>query len=302
MGQIHNMIELHGIDGAKKRVVSKAERAHVETAHMVLSEEHERLGFTHAGFALTSLPHKTTPELFWRREGHNVTLLVESGRDSHGNPIGVPYGPMARFIVLYLQTEAIKTNSQEVELGGSMRSWLNRMGLSVGGQTYKGVLEQARRISACHLTFIADKGGVEIRRNGGFVDTSISMIDVLGGDQPSLWTPSVKLNGEFYRSLKQHPVPISETALRAIGPRSAVIDVYLWLAYRLHHLDGDVSIRWPALQAQFGYGYGRMVDFRRKFQEILAHALAAYPDARVSIDESGVVLHPSRPPIALAGV
>jgi hypothetical protein len=233
----------------------------------------------------------------WRKEGHHLTLLVESGRDRLGAALGVPYGSTARLILLYLQTEAIKTQSPEVELGRSMRMWLHHMGMSVGGATYRLVSEQARRISACHLTFLADKGGVEIRRHGGFVDTAISMTDVLS-NQPSLWQDKVILNAEFYRSLKAHPVPLSETALRAIGPRSMVLDVYIWLAYRLHSLMEPQPVRWAALQGQFGAGFKVARKFRAHFVECLQLALAAYPDARVSVDEAGITLHPSRPPIA----
>ena len=53
------------------------------------------------------------------------------------------------------------------------------------------------------------------------------------------------LNEEFYRALREHPVPLSESALRAIGPRSMVIDTYIWLAYRLHALRKEVEVGWP---------------------------------------------------------
>ena len=39
-------------------------------------------------------------------------------------------------------------------------------------------------------------------------------------------------------------VALSEAALRAIGPRS-MIDIYIWLAYRLHALKRDVEVGWP---------------------------------------------------------
>jgi hypothetical protein len=77
------------------------------------------------------------------------------------------------------------------------------------------------------------------------------MTDALS-DQPGLWQERVLLNEEFYRALRDHPVPLSESALRAIGPRSMVIDVYIWLAYRLHAMKRDVEIGWPALHAQLG--------------------------------------------------
>jgi hypothetical protein len=80
-----------------------------------------------------------------------------------------------------------------------------------------------------------------------------------------------------------------------------VIDVYIWLAYRLHSLRRDTSIGWAALYAQFGGGFNRMRAFRQYFCETLEIALAAYPDANVRIEDKGIVLHPSRPAIAKAG-
>ena len=53
----------------------------METAHQVLSDDAERIGFSYSGFALTSLPHKPVAEQAWKREGHNLTLLLQSGLD-----------------------------------------------------------------------------------------------------------------------------------------------------------------------------------------------------------------------------
>jgi hypothetical protein len=293
---VHRLIVQRGIEEARRQAVTKHERALVEAAYQVMSEEAERLGFTYSGFALTSLPHKPQTEPIWRREGHNLTMLIQSGVDRAGGALGVPYGSYARFILLFLQSQAIKTNSREIELGRSMRVWLGNMGLSIGGTTYRLVNEQARRISGCTLTFYADRENKEVMRRGGFVDGAITLTDVIS-DQPSFWQERVLLNDEFYRALKNHPVPLSEAALRAIGPRSMVLDIYIWLAYRLHALKGDVGVSWPSLFAQFGAGYGRLRDFRAGFTGGMELALAVYPEAQVSIDEKGITLRPSRPAI-----
>ncbi|WP_159718848.1 replication protein RepA [Geminicoccus flavidas] len=298
MATIHQIITREGIDQARQKATTKHERALVEAAYQVLTEDAEKIGFTYSGFALTSLPHKPHTDLVWRREGHNLTLLIESGRDRTGKAIGLPYGSYARFILLFLQSEAVRTGSREIELGRSMRVWLGSMGLSIGGTTYRMVTEQAKRISHCRLQFFMDRAGAEVMRHGGFVDGTISMSDL--GDQQSLWNDRVLLNEEFYRALRDHPVPVSTSALRAIGPRSMVIDVYIWLAYRLHALTSDVAVSWPALHSQFGSGFQLMRKFRAHFIECLDLALAAYPDANVSVGERGITLHPSRPAISRA--
>jgi hypothetical protein len=299
MAEVHQLIVKHGIEEARRQAVTKHERMVIEAAYQVLSDDAEKMGFTYSGFALTSLPHKPQTELTWKRDGHNLTMLIQSGVDRAGKPLGLPYGSYARFILLFLQSEAIRTGSREIELGRSMRVWLGCMGLSIGGMTYKKVNEQARRISGCSLTFYADRQGAQIKSRGGFVKTEITMNNVVD-DQPLLWQDRVLLDEDFFRALREHPVPVSESALRAIGPRSMVIDVYIWLAYRLHALKRDIEVGWPALFAQFGAGFGTIRRFRQHFLECLALALAAYPEAHVAIGERGVILRQSRPAIAKA--
>lgn len=297
MAEVHQLILRHGVEEARRQAVTKHERLVVEAASQVLGEEADRTGFTYSGFALTSLPHKPQESATWKRDGHNLTLVLQAGVDRAEKSIGLPYGSYARFILLFLQSEAIRTGSREIALGRSMRIWLGQMGLSIGGETYRRVTEQARRISACTLMFYSDRQGGELMRRGGFVDGAITMTDTLS-DQPSLWQDRVLLNDEFYRALRDHPVPLSETALKAIGPRSMVIDVYIWLAYQLHSLKRDVEIGWPALHAQFGAGYTRLRAFRAHFLEALNLASAVYPEANLSIGERGVILRPSRPAVA----
>src|SRR6202041_2067354 len=107
MAEVHQLILRQGIEEARRQAANKHERLVVEAAFQVLSEDAEKMGFTYSGFALTSLPHKPQIDLVWRREGHNLTLLLESGRQRSGKPLGLPYGSYARFILLFLQTEAI---------------------------------------------------------------------------------------------------------------------------------------------------------------------------------------------------
>src|SRR3954454_16246711 len=198
MAEVHQLIVREGIEAASRQAASRHERAVVEAAYQVLSEDAEKMGFTYSGFALTSLPHKPQTELVWRRDGHNVTILIESGRDRTGKPLGLPYGSYARFILLFLQSEAIRTQSREIELGRSMRVWLGNMGLSIGGTTYKRVTAQARRISGCTLTFFADRAGAQIKSRGGFVKTEITMSNRIDDEQQAhLWQDRVLLDEDF---------------------------------------------------------------------------------------------------------
>ena len=91
--------------------------------------------------------------------------------------VGVPFGSRARLILLYLQSEAIRTDSREIELGRSLRVWLGKLGLPTGGKSMKDVRDQALRLSRC--------------RNGALLET-------------------VELSESFFNELKRHPVPLQE--------------------------------------------------------------------------------------------
>src|SRR5580704_6176436 len=98
MSNVHRLLLQHGLEEARTFAATKAERQAVDAAAAVMGEEESRLGITHAGFAMTSLPHKRIKEGLWKREGHRTTLLIESGRSRGGDQIGVPYGSIARLI------------------------------------------------------------------------------------------------------------------------------------------------------------------------------------------------------------
>ncbi|USQ74358.1 replication protein RepA (plasmid) [Roseomonas mucosa] len=113
----------------------------------------------------------------------------------------------------------------------------------------------------------------------------------------SLWQEKVKLDDNFLRSLRDHPVPVREEALRIIGTKSMAIDIYIWLAYRLHVLSKPTPISWLSLHNQFGGGFAQVKHFKPTFNDALTLAMAVYPEARVDIEVEGLVLHPSPPAI-----
>jgi len=131
------LVLLHGRAAAREMVEPEAEPL-VRIASEVLGDDKGRSGYSYSGLCLTSLPHRKLPtEQAWERTVGPLTLIIEPGRIKIGsNPsklLGVPYGARARLILIYLQTQAVLTGSREVSLGRSMREWMGRMGLSVGG-------------------------------------------------------------------------------------------------------------------------------------------------------------------------
>jgi hypothetical protein len=169
------------------------------------------------------------------------------------------------------------------------------MGVSNGGKNYQMVREQSRRLSLCRLTFYRVEDNATTITNGSFVRDAI--LPTKEGAQLSLWRETIRLDEGFYQSLIEHPLPVREAAIREIGHRSMALDVYVWLAYRLHRLTKPTSVSWKALYDQFSGSFQRIRKFREQFREPLALALAAYPEANLDIEEKGVRMNPSAPPV-----
>jgi hypothetical protein len=73
--------------------------------------------------------------------------------------------------------------------------------------------------------------------------------------QGSLFPQVAKLSEQFFPQLADHSVPLEEAAVRAISNNSMALDLYAWLAYRLHVLKAPTPVSWTALKGQFGAGF-----------------------------------------------
>jgi hypothetical protein len=299
MAELHGLIALHGREGAKLLVPEKEHRL-IDLAANVLESESET-GITYSGFCLTSLPHKQIGQTeVWERPSENLTLVVMPGSLRINGKIvqfGVPFGSRARMILLYLQSQAQRTGSPEVELGRSMRDWMIRMNVPLGGKSSELVREQANRLSACNLSFFYHGDEGEGFEKDSIIKSGFRFADSDDLDRPNAWVDRVKLGDVFYRALLSSPVTLRETAVREISGKSMALDIYVWLAYLLPSLNRDKTVEWAALHRQFGAAYGEQRQFRRRFMEPLSTAVAVYPEARITAVEKGLVLSPSRTPI-----
>ena len=301
MGTVHDLLEAKGKQGA---LLAGVDRGVVEAASLYMGDEDNALNFVYSGWAQCALPHRRlADDAAWEISAEKVRLVVEPGRRPSGldgeGPLefmGVPFGSHARLILLYLQTEALRTNSREIELGRSLRDWLGRIGVSVGGRTGKLVKDQAERISRCRLTFHLQGAKSAGLINQSIVDRAL-FIDDSDAPQGRLSLEMAKLSEGFFEQLRRHPVPLEEAAIRAINNNPAALDCYLWLAYRLHALTTPRLVTWKALKGQFGGGFKEAYHFKNKWSQTLQLAMAVYPAAKVDVVEQGVLLKPSRPPV-----
>jgi hypothetical protein len=117
--------------------------------------------------------------------------------------------------------------------------------------------------------------------------------------QRVLWPSTVSLSKEYFESLQKHAVPLNEADLAALAHTAMGLDIYAWLAQRLHRIDPHkpAFIAWTALKEQFGPDYDRMDNFKRFFRKTLAQVQRRYQTARLELDNKGMTARISPPPV-----
>ena len=296
MGRIHDQLLTHGRQESLALITTAQDRAILDAAYRYMSDDEGSVGFLFSGWCQSALPHRRLPDdEVWLVRTDRVRLMVEPGsveRDGEVSRVGVPYGSRARLILLYLQSEAIRTQSRDIELGRSLRVWLGKLGVPIGGKSVADVRDQCLRLSRCRMTFQIQQGN-----KTGFAAQNIVDTAMFSDEGGSSLLETVRLSESFFAELQRHPVPLQESAIRPLSNNSQALDVYCWLAYRLHALAGPTDVSWAALRAQFGAGYNVQRVFRRRFKEALELATSVYPDAKVEVITTGVRLLPSAPAV-----
>ncbi len=94
-------------------------------------------------------------------------------------------------------------------------------------------------------------------------------------------------------------MPLDERAIAALAHSAMALDIYCWLAQRLHRIQVGKPqfVPWQAAYDQFGQGYREIRKFRRDFIGLLVQIKAAYPAARLATDQRGLTLEASPPPV-----
>jgi len=64
-------------------------------------------------------------------------------------------------------------------------------------------------------------------------------------NQRILWSSMVRLSEEYFRTLCAHAVPLDERAFANLSNSAMGLDIYMWLAQRLHRVTKPQFIPGP---------------------------------------------------------
>jgi hypothetical protein len=283
----------------------------IETAGLLAeADEKQPVTFQHSILCQTSLPYRDPgPEVRrWERQQGSAVLRVEAGSAMHPETgefvdLALPFGPKPRMVLAHLNTEALRSNSPEIEIEESLTAFVKRLKLDPKGRNMRTIKDQLARLSAATVRFGMVRDGGAVTVNSQIV-SKFDLWFPKDHRQRVLWPSTVRLSLDYFESLKAHAVPLDERAIAALSHSALALDLYAWLAQRLHRIQKPHRqfIPWPAVQEQFGSGYKSLTKFRQVFMEALRQVVAVYPAAKIDVNGQGLFLYTSPPPVVKNGV
>jgi len=278
----------------------------IEASGAIRADRPDRIDFLHSIQCQCGIPYNNPGEQVreWDRKQGGALMRIEAG--SALNPstgefvkLGLPYGEKPRLVLIHLASEAVRNSSAVVDVEDSMTAFAKSLGVEPNGQQLKSLKDQLARLAASTVRMGIMEEGRAVQVNTQIV-SAFDLWFPKQADQRVLWPSTVRLSEEYFQSLGKHAVPLDHRAVAVLASSSMALDAYVWLAQRLHRVPTGKPqfIPWTAVHEQFGQGFARVRDFRRRFLQTLTHVKSAYPSAHVSADETGLSLEHSAPPVA----
>ena len=109
-----------------------------------------------------------------------------------------------------------------------------------------------------------------------------------------------RLSLDYFESLQRHAVPLDERAIAALSHSAMGLDIYMWLAQRLHRVLPRISRLRPVGRPQGPIRLALptlMRKFKQVFRQTLDTVLSQYQGARLDLGDRGMTLRNSPPPV-----
>jgi len=261
----------------------------------------EGISFQYVPLIQCSFPHADPKDAttFTRKNGW-LELTLGTTRPEGGLPYGVP----ARLLTIYCTSEAVRTNSPEIYLGDSVHDFLRRLDVPITRGARGSLSVYANQL----LRLIRSTLTIDENIKSGAGRSGLHIRQALFVEEAQLWWDepegrvgngsSLVLSSVLFHSILERSAPLATHAIKQLRKSPMDLDVYAWLVHRLFHLTKPSMVSWSQLSEQFGHNYREQRTFRRFFLDSLKRVAAVYPEAKLNVGASGILLLPSRPHLA----
>lgn len=291
-------MEEEGIIPTNINQLSHIQKRIIRAGEVVEYEEAREIVFQHGIMCQVSLPRSRPKGRIFERSFKNASIIIEAGKIWDGfkwveQPL--PYGAKPRLALCYINSQAIKTQSNEINIGGSYREFCTRLGLSTGGKSFYDLKKQMTALAASRMTFgFTHSDGIATTLDVKPIERFDAWI-AREDKQPSLWPALLRLSPQYMESLVEHAVPLPFEAIAALSHSAMSLDLLAFFSRRLHTLKKPIKVPFVLFKEQFGQEYADLRNFKRKFLESVKQVKMVYPAAQIDQIAGGLLLKPSRP-------
>ncbi|WP_200341357.1 replication protein RepA [Rhodovibrio sodomensis] len=273
------------------------------------------ISFLHKSFCIAGLALRKpkNDQTVWRRYDDRFALTVQPSNFTLPGgaevTIGVPYGPKARLLAIWLATEVHNPRRREgdtwIEIGHAP-SWLRSIGIQPRtGQAGNTNItkDQLVRLTFSEFTMVLKHSDQELFKRDNLIDAAVfgaGQIEAYrkGNLGQMDWPAGIQLTQAAYERMRRHSVPIPSARLHSIAHSAMAIDIFVYLSYTLPQISPGESqlVRWRDLIAQFGSNESPS-KFVETFETSIRQALQAYREADVELTEEGLQMRYSDPAV-----
>jgi hypothetical protein len=232
-------------------------------------KEKGRRGYLAREFVQCGFPHsdpKSLPQ--YERTDGNFTLRIIADPK-----YGLPWGPVAKLIAIWITSEVKRTGEAELNLGNSINQFLHAIELdpSTGGgkrSDLKRLKNQLYRLLNCVISF-------DYEENSGMqsvtawskmlvAEDAVLWWDFSRPEERYLFDSKIIIHDKFFRAIMENAVPIDITMAGKLKKSPLALDLFIWTTYRLYRLKPgqQITVSTRELHKQFGSDYKRERDFK----------------------------------------
>ena len=197
--KLGDVLKLPKVTPTTKRLID----AHAE----IIDGPADDIAFLHTVLCQTGLPYRPTDKRVWIRDQGTASLLIEAGHARHPDTgkwveLGLPHGERPRLILIYLSTEAVRTGSPTIEVGGSLTAFARSLGIDTNGPSIRRFKDQLARLAAStvRLGVVADGRATQINTQ---IVSGIDLWMPKDANQRVLWPSTVTLSADYFASLQR---------------------------------------------------------------------------------------------------
>ena len=267
------------------------------------AHEEQKRGYMARELVQCTLPHSNPKgNLIHQRIDGNLTLTITADPR-----IGLPFGTIPRLLMLWVTSEAMRTQERRLILGkrdgsnNSLSQFLREVGLSP--ETGRGKRGDAKRLKDQMIRLFRSKISFEYTERTAtgegiaWVDMAVApkgyfWWDFSQPDAATLFESWIELSEDFYKAITANAVPVNLTMAGKLKRSPLALDLFVWTTYRLYRMaEGQqITVSLADLQEQFGTEYSRSDNFRAALTAAAAKVKSVWKGAPIELSQRGLQL------------